>query len=454
MITPASRDPYSDRRRRSAKLYTEALGVFPSGITHDSRHMTPFPLYVNRARGSRKWDVDGNEYIDFVLGHGALLLGHCHPTVVEAVQAQIDRGTHPGACTELELEWGKLVQALVPCAQRVKFTNSGTEATLMAMRLARAATGKERIGKFIGHFHGWHDYAQIGQAPPFHIPASAGIPKSVEKTVTLLDPNNEEGIAKCLESDAGIGAVILEPSGASWGTVPLRPGFLRWLRDLTTRLGILLIFDEVITGFRYAPGGAQEYFGVTPDLAVLAKILAGGLPGGAVVGRADIMEFLAFKDGDAQWNRYRRIAHPGTFNANPVSAAAGVTALKLVATGKPQSDATLLGESLREALNQVLLRRGIPGCVYGEVSMFHIYLGECPRLGECDHSLCTHDPTALKNARKGPKAEGLRRFMLVHGADIQGSGGMLSSAHSREDVERAAEIFDAALGDLAEAALL
>ena len=454
MSSPASSDQYSDTRPGSAKLYAEALKVFPSGITHDSRYMTPFPLYISRAQGSRKWDVDGNEYIDFVLGHGALLLGHCHPEVVEAVIAQVSRGTHPGACTELELEWGRLVQELVPCAERVKFTSSGTEATLMAMRVARTFTGKEKIAKFVGHFHGWHDYAQIGQSPPFNVPSSAGIPRSVIETIVPLDPRDEESIEQTLHSDRGIAGLILEPTGASWGTVPLRPGFLQWLRELTSGLGIALIFDEVITGFRYAPGGAQQYFGVIPDLTVLAKILAGGLPGGAVVGRADVMECLAFKAGDAQWNRYRRIAHPGTFNANPVSAAAGVAALKIVATGKPQLEAAELGKVLREKLNQVLDRRAIPGCVYGDLSMFHIYLGDCPRMADCDRSLCTNDPTALKDARKGPRAEGLRRYMLAHGADIQGAGGMLSSAHSLGDVERTADIFDAALGNLAEAGLL
>lgn len=454
MSSPARSDHYSDLRPGSARLYAEALKVFPSGITHDSRRMTPFPLYIQRAQGSHKWDVDGNEYIDFVLGHGALLLGHCHPQVVEAAVAQVSRGTHPGACTELELEWGRLVQELVPCAERVKFTSSGTEASLMAMRLARAFTGKEKIAKLIGHFHGWHDYAQIGQSPPFDVPSSVGIPRSVVETIVPLDPRDEKGIEKTLRSDPGIAGLILEPTGASWGTVPLQPGFLQWLRALTSELGLVLIFDEVITGFRVAPGGAQQYFRVTPDLAVLAKILAGGLPGGAVVGRADILEYLTFKTGDARWNRYHRIAHPGTFNGNPVSASAGVAALKIVATGKPQAEAAELGRVLRGGMNQVLDRRGIPGCVYGDFSMFHIYLGECPQGADCDRSLCTNDPTALMLARKGPRAEGLRRHMLAHGADIQGAGGMLSSAHTLADVERATDIFDAALGDLADEGLL
>jgi glutamate-1-semialdehyde 2,1-aminomutase len=453
MSDPITGDPYVDGRPGSARLYEEAQEVFPSGITHDSRFMAPFPLYIRRADGARKWDVDGNEYIDFVMGHGALLLGHGHPAVVEAVASQVARSTHPGGCTELELEWGKLVRRLVPSAERVKFTSSGTEATLLAMRLARVFTGKEKIVKFAGHFHGWHDYAQIGQAPPFDAPP-AGIPSPVIPTVVVLDPRDEAGIVRTLESDPDVAGVILEPTGASWGTVPLPLGFLQWLRNLTRRLGVVLIFDEVISGFRYAPGGAQQYFGVTPDLTTLAKILAGGLPGGAVVGRADIMEHLSFKPGDARWNRYRKIAHPGTFNANPISAAAGVAALKIAATGEPQDVAAKLGAVLRREMNGVLARKGVSGCVYGDLSMFHIYLGSCPRLGSCDRTFCGNDPAALKSARSGPKAEALRRHMLAHGADIQGAGGMLSAAHTEEDVGRAVEIFDDALSGLAASGLV
>jgi len=449
MSVPAQGDPFSIARPTSGRLYAEALEVFPSGITHDSRYMTPFPLYIQRAQGSRKWDVDGNEYIDFVMGHGALLLGHCHPAIVKAVVAQMSVATHPGGCSEQELEWGRLVKQLIPCAERVRFTSSGTEATMMAMRLARAFTGKQKIVKFAGHFHGWHDYAQIGQAPPFDVPASAGVPACISGTMVSLDPSDEAAIERALETDGDIAGAILETTGASWATVPLRPGFQQWLRELTRKKGIVLIFDEVITGFRYSPGGAQQYLGVVPDLAVLAKILAGGLPGGAVVGRADIMELLSFKDGDSRWNRFQRVSHQGTFNANPIAAAAGSACLKIVGTGEPHRVANELGAALRKGMNEVIRQRGVSACVYGELSIFHIYLGRCERLGDCDKSFCTNDPALLKSARSGPKAHALRKFMLVNGADIQGSGGMLSSAHTVEDVDRTVEIFDKTLGNLA-----
>lgn len=450
----ATGDEYLQGRPTSARLYAEAQDVFPSGITHDSRYMTPFPLYIARAAGSRKWDVDGNEYIDFVMGHGALLLGHSHPAVVEAVTRQLAQGTHPGACTELELEWGRLVQRLVPCAERVKFTSSGTEATLMAMQLVRAFTGKPKIAKFQGHFHGWNDYAKMGEKPPFHNPVAAGVPQAVAETMVVLDPADEAGIEERLTSDPDIGGIILEPTGASSGTVPFRPGFLQWLRDLTRRTGVVLIFDEVITGFRLAPGGAQEYFGVTPDMTTLAKILAGGLPGGAVVGRADILEHLEFKAGDADWNQRKRVSHPGTFNANPVSAAAGVAALSIAATGEPQAHAAELGTVLRREMNSVLSRKGVSGCVYGMSSLFKIYIGPCDGQDHPDGFPCTADPSALKAARSGPTARALRRYMLAHGADIQGSGGTVSAAHTMEDVEAMVQIFERALEDLGGEGLL
>lgn len=447
-------ESFEAARPNSAQLYAEAQTVFPSGITHDSRYMTPFPLYITHAEGSRKWDVDGREYIDFVMGHGALLLGHSHPAVVEAVTRQMSRGTHPGACTELELEWGKLVKRIVPSAEMVKFTSSGTEATLMAFQLVRAFTGRDKIAKFQGHFHGWNDYAKMGEKPPFETPRAPGVPQAVADTMVVLDPNDEAAIEQRLLTDSTIGAIILEPTGASSGTVPFRPGFLEWLRDLTQRANIVLIFDEVITGFRYAPGGAQEYYGVTPDMTTLAKILAGGLPGGAVVGRADILANLEFRAGDGEWNRRQRVSHPGTFNANPISSAAGVAALNIAATGEPQAYAASLAETLRRDMNAVMSRKGVSGCVFGNSSLFKIYLGLCDGESHPEGYPCTSDASALKAARSGPTAQALRRFMLTHGADIQGSGGTVSSAHTADDMQAMVRIFEKALDDLGRSGLL
>src|SRR2546430_127314 len=324
-------EEYRARHPRSAALAERARAAIPGGITHDIRHLAPFPTYIDRASGTRKWDVDGHEYVDYWMGHGALFLGHCHPAVVKAVQEQVARGTHLGASHELEIRWAELVNALVPCAELTRFTMSGTEATHLAMRVARAATGRTKILKLTGHFHGWHDGAVAAVNPPYEVPMSAGIPGSTLDQVVICSPNDIKSVEVALQR-GDIAAVILEPAGGQSGTTPTMPGYLQELRALTTRHDVVLIFDEVITGFRYAPGGAQAYFGVTPDLTTLAKIVAGGLPGGALCGRRELMSMLTFR-GDPDWDRSQRVAHAGTFNANPLSAAAAAALAGALACG-------------------------------------------------------------------------------------------------------------------------
>src|SRR5260370_18581914 len=263
----------------SRRLFEQAKSVFPGGVTHDLRYLEPFPIYVDRAQGGQKWDVDGHELIDYWSGHGALLLGHCHPGVNAAVQRQMGRATHPGACHEGESEWGRWVQRLVPSAERLRFVSSGTEATLMALRLARLFTGRPRFLKFAGHFHGWHDFVLPGADAPYDGAAPPGVSAGVAADAVILPPNDLDAVDRTLRADSQIGCVILEPTGGHWGSVPIRGPFLHELREVTARHGRLLIFDEVITGFRVAPGGAQEHYGVRPDLTTLAKIVAGGLPG-------------------------------------------------------------------------------------------------------------------------------------------------------------------------------
>ena len=241
-----------------------------------------------RAAGPRKWDVDGREYIDYWMGHGALFLGHSTPRMVEAVKRQVSLGTHYGACHKLEVEWADWITQLIPSAEMVRFTMSGTEATHLAIRLARAYSGRPKLVKFTGHFHGWADGVATGVNPPFEIPMSAGIPGPVLGEVLLSPANDIGALERLVKSRSDIGTVILEPSGAQAGTDPIDPGFLKDLRQLTSDKGLVLIFDEVITGFRYAPGGAQEYYGITPDMTTLAKIVAGGLPGAAVCGKRAI----------------------------------------------------------------------------------------------------------------------------------------------------------------------
>ncbi|MGH9295651.1 MAG: aspartate aminotransferase family protein, partial [Acidimicrobiales bacterium] len=319
---------WAEENPRSATLSSRSRKVLPGGVTHDVRQTDPFPLGVSRAEGSHKWDLDGHELICYVMGHGALLLGHGHPEVVAAVRDQAMRSLHPGACHELECEWAETVVAMVPSAEQVRFTSSGTEACLLALHLARAATGRQKIVKLAGHFHGWHDELAVGADPPFDRPDSAGLVAATKGSVVASA--DEQALASAL-AGGDVAAVILEPSGAAWGTVPIDEILLGAARHLASDSGALLIFDEVVTGFRWSPGGVQAVTGITPDLTVLGKILAGGLPGGAVCGGSEIMEHIGV-DVDA----HRRVAHPGTHNAHPLSAAAGATTLGLLRSGERQ----------------------------------------------------------------------------------------------------------------------
>src|SRR2546423_527996 len=358
----------------SRKLHEQAKRVFPNGVTHDLRSLEPFPIYIDRAEGAHKWDVDGHELIDYWSGHGALLLGHSHPAVTEAVQRQAGRATHPGACHELEIEWGRWVQRLVPSAERVRFVSSGTEATLMALRLSRLFNGRPRVLKFAGHFHGWHDFLVAQADSPYDGKPTAGISPEGERETVVIPPNDAALVEKTLLHDARIGCVILEPTGGHWGAVPIRGPFLRDLRTITQKLERLLIFDEVITGFRVSPGGAQGHYGIKPDLTTLAKILAGGLPGGCVARRADILAGIEIRPGKP------KMSHPGTFNANPLSAAAGIATLEIVATGEPCQEANRIGRLLRQRLNAMFQERGHDWVAYREFSAFKLLPGyEGPR---------------------------------------------------------------------------
>jgi glutamate-1-semialdehyde 2,1-aminomutase len=438
-------DTYRDKHAGSARLYEESLRTFPSGVTHDIRYLSPFPIFIERAEGSRKWDVDGNEYIDYVMGHGALFLGHAHPEITQAVIHQAQRGTHYGANHRLELEWGARVKELVPSAQEVRFTSSGTEATLMAVRLARAYTGRDKLLKFDQHFHGWQDYVSGARAAESEHPHSPGIPEGTLAN-TISVPQNDLLLVEERLREGDVAAIILEPTGASWGTLPVRGEFLAGLRELTTRHNTVLIFDEVVTGFRVSPGGAQARYDITPDMTTMAKILAGGLPGGAVAGKADILSMLEFRD-DAGWNAGHRVAHPGTFNANPLSAAAGSTMLAAVATEEHHRHADRLNERLIMELNAALERAQVAGRVYGLASYFHILVGkEAPPASDgIEWPADAGEPPRMA----GAVTAALKRGMLNHGVDLMGgSGGFTSGVHTERDVEMTVDAFEATVGEM------
>ncbi len=428
---------YAQKTPGSARLYERAGRLFPGGVTHVVRAMQPHPLFVERAAGSRKWDVDGNEYVDYFGGHGALMLGHNHPAVREAVIAQLSRGCHYGAAHELELEWAELIQQMVPCAERVRFTSSGTEATMLALRVARAYTGKPMLIRFAGHFHGWHDHVATGaEAPP-------GILPEIAARVLLCPPNDISRVREVCDGRDDIAAVILEPTGATFGQIPCPPQFLRDLREITARRGIVLIFDEVVTGFRCSTGGAQKYYGVTPDLTTLAKILAGGHPGAALVGRAQILEVMAPRRSGTR-TELPAVVQQGTFNANPVSASAGITTLRLLCASDLIERANRTAAAIRDGWNAVLRRRGVNWCAYGEFSGFNLFLNPDKEAVSPQDIYAGKVPwTKLKGATPIELLQKIRAGFLLGGVDLIGwPGGPVSAVHDERDVDQTVTALD------------
>jgi len=432
----------------SKRLASRARSVFPSGVTHDIRAFQPWPIYVERAAGARKWDVDGNEYIDYIGGHGALLLGHNHPEVLAATREALGRGTHFGSSHEWELAWGERVIAMVPCAERVRFTSSGTEATMMALRLARAYTGRERVVKLVEHFHGWHDLVVGRLREDDAHPHSVGVPEGFYDALAVVPVGDVEALAEALAGH-DVAAVILEPTGAHWGTHPLAPSYLHEARRLTAETGALFVMDEVITGFRMAPGGAQERYGLLPDLSTHAKILAGGLPGGCVVGREDVLSMIEHRD-DAEWNSSKRVSHQGTFNANPVSAVAGDTALALIQRGGEVERADASTARLVRGLNRLFERESVPGSAWAVSSMWHLNLGyAAPRPADVEWD-AAEEPQGVASTLELP----LKWALFNHGVDLMGTGGMVSSAHGDTEIDATLAAFAAAIGDLRSEGLL
>jgi len=407
----------------SKARYEVSKDLFPNGVTHDARNLTPFPYYVTHSDGGVKYDVDGNKIVDFKTGHGSLILGHNHPAVVKAVQEQMAIGTHWSASTDIEIRWGKLVAEMVPCAEKVRFSSSGTEADMMAMRMARAYTGKNKIIRFKNHFHGWADYAVPGWSAP------SGIPEAVLDSMIVLEPNDISLVEKAI-ADGDVAAVILEPTGAHMGQEPIKPSFLEELRAVTEQNGVVYIMDEVVTGFRTSRNGASGYYGVVPDLSTHAKILGGGLPGACVAGKAEILDMLQFRD-DAEFNANGRIAHNGTFNANPLSAAAGVTALEHVRDQPINDIANQRAEQLKRGFNEGLTRKEVPGIATGVAAIVLLRIGI--EIGDEEQIYDVRYDEV--EPRADLKSHGVLA-MYNHGVDGFDRY-LLSAAHTEEDIETA-----------------
>ena len=375
---------YAAWASRSRELFEQASEVIPGGAGSSARTAKfgwkPYPPFISRGAGSRIWDADGHEYVDYLLGLGPMILGHRHPVVTAAVaEAIAEYGTCPGLPYPLEIEAARKVVDAVPGVDMVRFTNSGSEAVGSAVRIARAFTGRRLLVRFEGHYHGWQDTvywsnhvdpAAAGPAGhPRPVPSGPGVPAELAATLIVLTWNDAESFAAVMaERGDEVAAVIAEPAVFNTGCILPEPGYLELLRELTARHGALLIFDEVITGFRFARGGAQEYFGVLPDLTTMAKGLGGGFPVAAIGGSRDVMTMIA--DG--------RYSHSGTYNANVVACAAVSATMDLLAEPGLYDRQRLLGERLMTGLRSLAEEAGLAVIVEGLGTVFQVWFSERP----------------------------------------------------------------------------
>ena len=359
---------YLAKTQKSKRLYERTKRVFPAGVSYFIRHMEPYPFYTVKAKGSKLVDADGNEYIDFWMGHCALILGHSPPKIMRKVMQQIEKGTHYGTCHELEITLAEQVVKMVPSAEMVRFTNSGTEALMYTTRLARSFTKREKIAKFEGGWHGGYDALHVAVKPPLEIPESNGLTEGTLKDTIVLPFNDINRVEKMMKKEK-LAAVVVEPVQGAGGCIPAEKEFLKALRDLCSNNGALLVFDEVITGFRLAPGGAQQFFNVLPDITVFGKILGGGFPVGAITGSRKIMELM----DPLLYERPKFSFHGGTFCANPVTMTAGLATLKTLEDGTIISKLNKRGDKLRQELDNIFEQKYLDVQVVGASSLFNTH---------------------------------------------------------------------------------
>ncbi len=410
----------------SARLFAAGSPI-AGEVSHDSWRVAPFAPVFTRAEGARKWDVDGRAYIDFWAGHGSLLLGHGHPAVTAALARQVTVGVHLGGTSDITQRWATQVREMMPSIERLRFTSSGTEATMLALRAARSFTGRPIVVRLDGHFHGWHDEAMAHLVPA----STGGINLAAEDSVRISSPFDLEAVEEELAS-GDVAAVILEPGGGSGGILPFDAQFLRGLRRLTERAGTVLIFDEVMSGFRLAPGGAQSLVGVHPDLTVLAKVLCGGLPGAAIGGRSEVM--AVFGDGVRRSHGRARVVHTGTFNGCALSAAAGVATLELVADGEAQRTAAAGADRVVRSIREAADDAGVDVRAFARHSIFHLMIGSLAEQVPAEPSAAA----LLLQKRRPVQHAQLRLALLLEGIDCHSAHGWLSTAHDDQALTEAA----------------
>ena len=413
------------QRSKSEALFTEAQKYIPGGVNSPVRSFRSVggsPPFIARGQSARVWDVDGNEYIDYLGSWGPLVLGHSHPAVVEAIKKSAESGTSFGAPVEQEVELAKIICDQLPSVESVRLVSSGTEACMSAIRLARAFTNRDKIIKFAGCYHGHADglLVKAGSGALTHgIPTSAGVPESYASETLVADYNNIESVDKFFTANpTSIAAVIIEPIAGNMGVIPPSPGFLEGLRRITKNNGALLIFDEVITGFRVGPSGAQGLFGITPDITTMGKIIGGGLPVGAYGGRKDIMEMVAPLGAMYQ---------AGTLSGNPLAVSAGIATLTELQKPGVFKKLEEMAERLTEGLTKAFQAAEIPSSINRVGSMFTGFFNDGP-------------VTTLEDA-EGSDTEMYGRYFHamqengVYIAPSQFEAGFVSTAHTEADID-------------------
>lgn len=411
---------------KSRKLFKEAIKVIPGGVNSPVRAFRAVggnPLFIERAKGSKIYDVDGNEYIDYVLSWGPMILGHSHPSVVRALKSAIEDGTSFGAPTQLEVELAQRVIAVYPSIEKIRMVNSGTEATLSAIRVARGYTGRDKIIKFEGCYHGHADGLLVkagSGATTFGIPDSPGVPKSYARNTITVPFNDIKAFRAIVEKEwRNIACVIVEPVVGNIGCVLPRPGFLGGLRKLTRKYGIVLIFDEVMTGFRVSYGGAQAYYGITPDMTCLGKVIGGGMPVGAYGGKRDIMSMVA-PEGP--------VYQAGTLSGNPIAMTAGIETLKILSKKDTYVKLEKTMQYLEDGLKGVAKKARVQTKFYRAGTMFCTYFTD-------------RDVVDYATAKTSDTKRFARFFMgmLKRGVNIapsQFEAGFISLAHTKDDIKR------------------